>query len=49
MDMFRELQGNWLVALLRLTWNSLVSKIKSLFSPRLKVKAVQDPENTATI
>lgn len=49
MDMFRELQGNWLVALLRLTWNSLVSKIKSLFSPSLRVKAVQDPENTATI
>lgn len=53
MDMFRELQGNWLIALLRLTWNALVSKVKSLFSsrlsPRLSTKAVQDPENTATI
>ncbi len=28
MDMFRELEGNWFLALLQLTWNSLVEKFK---------------------
>jgi heme oxygenase len=28
MAMFRELEGNWLLALTRFGWNSLVSKLK---------------------
>lgn len=28
MEMFRELNGNWLLALLRLTWNSLLSRFQ---------------------
>lgn len=28
MDMFRELEGNWLLALLQLTWNSIVEKLR---------------------
>ncbi|CAN1212350.1 biliverdin-producing heme oxygenase [Tumidithrix helvetica PCC 7403] len=33
MDMFRELQGNWFVALLRFLWNSLWSFLTSRLSP----------------
>jgi heme oxygenase len=41
MDMFKELQGNWLVALLRLTWNALVSKLKSLLPKSAKAKSIE--------
>ncbi len=50
MDMFRELQGNWLVALLRLTWNSLINKLKSLFGgARSASGRMEEPENTAPV
>lgn len=42
MDMFKELQGNWLVALLRLTWNALVSKVKSWFPKPAKTVSPTD-------
>ncbi|MEO0803988.1 MAG: biliverdin-producing heme oxygenase [Cyanobacteria bacterium J06642_2] len=29
MKMFKELEGNWLIALLRLSWNSLLSRLKT--------------------
>jgi heme oxygenase len=48
MDMFRELQGSWLVALLRLSWNSLVYKLKSLFRGS-QTGTVRKSENTAPI
>lgn len=51
MDMFKELQGNWFVALVQLTWNSLINKLKSLFRSKISSNSgvVKEPENTATI
>jgi heme oxygenase len=37
MKMFDELKGNWLVALWRLTWNSLMSRLQ----PRASTPAAQ--------
>ncbi len=33
MKMFKELEGNWFLALVRLTWNSLLAKIRGIFKP----------------
>lgn len=33
MKMFKELEGNWFLALIRITWNSLVAKVRGWFKP----------------
>jgi heme oxygenase len=43
MKMFRELEGNWLLGLVRLTWNSLLSRLQSLFKPTTKTAPSSSP------
>lgn len=41
MRMFKELEGNWFLSLLRITWNSLVSRVQSIFSTSKKPSPTQ--------
>jgi heme oxygenase (biliverdin-producing, ferredoxin) len=47
MDMFRELQGNWFIALVRLTWNSIWSFLTSRLSFSAK-PSVKTPSNSSS-
>jgi heme oxygenase len=47
MDMFKELQGNWLMALIQLTWNALVGKIKSWLPKSAKANSAKAKSSQA--